>query len=102
MMALRNTIWMKCLSLPRSTMHDPLSLFASKRVIWLARAESALPRGKAGGGRGAERGSDDEETTATGGDADALTSYLREPTPDVVLVIDSARYKFEGEDKARK
>src|SRR5271169_6753896 len=26
-----------------------LSLFASKRVIWLARAEAALPRGKAGG-----------------------------------------------------
>jgi DNA polymerase-3 subunit delta len=73
-----------------------LSLFASKRVIWLARAEAALPRGKAVVGRATE---DDESTT--GGDADALTAYLREPTPDVVVVVDSARFEFEGEDKAR-
>jgi DNA polymerase III subunit delta len=71
-----------------------LSLFASKRVIWLARAEAALPRGKAVVGR-----EDDESTTS--GDADALTAYLREPTPDVVVVVDSARFEFEGEDKAR-
>jgi DNA polymerase-3 subunit delta len=72
-----------------------LSLFASKRVIWLARAESALPRGKAGA-----RGAGDEEE-ASGADTDSLTSYLSHPTPDVVLVVDSARYEFEGEDKAR-
>jgi DNA polymerase-3 subunit delta len=73
-----------------------LSLFASKRVIWLARAEAALPRGKAVASK-----SDDDDESATGGDADALTSYLREPTPDVVLVVDSSRFEFDGEDKAR-
>jgi DNA polymerase III subunit delta len=73
-----------------------LSLFASKRVIWLARAEAVLPRGKVS----SNKGDDDDE--ATGGDADALTSYLREPTPDVVVVVDSARYEFDGEDKARQ
>src|SRR5580693_7612905 len=62
-----------------------LSLFASKRVIWLARAEAALPRGKTV--------SEDEGSSV--GDADALTSYLREPTPDVVLVVDSARFEFD-------
>ncbi len=73
-----------------------LSLFASKRVIWLARAEAALPRGKAVAGR-----SESEEEGTAAGDADVLTSYLREPIPDVVLVVDSARFEFEGEDKAR-
>ena len=64
-----------------------LSLFASRRVIWLAGAEAAVPRGRA---------EDDVETGQTD-----LAAYLREPTPDVTLVIDCARYEFEGEDKAR-
>lgn len=66
-----------------------LSLFASRRVIWLAGAEAAVPRGRASDG--------DEEENPQGG----LAAYLREPTPDVVLVLDCARYEFEGEDKAR-
>jgi DNA polymerase-3 subunit delta len=74
-----------------------LSLFASKRVIWLARAEAALPRGKAVGGRAG----DDDEEGSPAGDTDALTSYLRGPSPDVVLVVDSSRFEFDGEDKAR-
>jgi DNA polymerase-3 subunit delta len=69
-----------------------LSLFAPKRIIWLGRAEAALPRGRA-----AE--ADDEPEGS--GDAEALASYLEEPTPGVVLVIDAARYEFDGEDKAR-
>jgi len=77
-----------------------LSLFATKRVIWLARAEAALPRGKAVG-RGSAP-SDDDDESATGGDTAALTAYLREPTPDVVLVVDSSRFEFDGEDKARQ
>ena len=64
-----------------------LSLFASRRVIWLAAAEAAVPRG---------RTEDDVETGQT-----ALSEYLREPTPDVTLVIDCSRYEFEGEDKPR-
>src|SRR5689334_1501500 len=66
-----------------------LSLFASRRVIWLAGAEAAVPRGRAS--------DSDEEENPQGG----LAAYLREPTPDVILVFDCARYEFEGEDKAR-
>jgi DNA polymerase III subunit delta len=68
-----------------------LSLFASRRVIWIAGAEAAVPRGRA-----SESGSEEEENPQSG-----LAAYLREPTPDVVLVLDCARYEFEGEDKAR-
>jgi len=66
-----------------------LSLFASRRVIWLAAAEAAVPR--------AARASGDDEPAGQ----EALAAYLREPTPGVVLVIDCSRYEFDGEDKAR-
>jgi len=66
-----------------------LSLFASRRVIWLAAAEAAVPR--------VARASGDDEPAGQ----NALTAYLREPTPGVVLVIDCSRYEFDGEDKAR-
>ena len=68
-----------------------LSLFASRRVIWLASAEAALPRGKAAadGDSGSE------------GDAAELAAYLQAPTPETVLVIEASRYDFEGEDKSR-
>jgi DNA polymerase-3 subunit delta len=68
-----------------------LSLFASHRLIWLGAAEAAVPRGRAGG---------DSAEDADPGQA-GLAAYLREPTPDVTLVIDCSRYEFEGEDKAR-
>jgi DNA polymerase III subunit delta len=60
-----------------------MSLFASRRLIWIASAESALPRGDA-----------DAET------AD-LAAYLREPAPGAVLVVECSRYDFEGEDKPK-
>jgi DNA polymerase-3 subunit delta len=69
-----------------------LSLFATRRLIWLARAESALPRGKT---------VEAEEEGNAGGNAAALASYLRQPTPDTVVVFDCARFEFDGEDKAR-
>jgi len=53
-----------------------LSLFASRRVIWLAAAEAAVPR--------TARSGDDEAEDGQAG----LAAYLREPTPDVTLVID--------------
>ena len=71
-----------------------LSLFASNRVIWVSGAESVLPRGRAA----AE--ADDEEATPKS-DAGALARYVKNPTPGVVIVFDSSRYEFEGEDKAR-
>jgi DNA polymerase-3 subunit delta len=75
-----------------------LSLFASRRVIWLGSAEAALPRGRAAAS--AVTSGDDEEAP-TGGDAADLAAYLREPTPDTVLVIEASRYDFEGEDKPK-
>jgi len=68
-----------------------LSLFAPRRVIWLASAESALPRGRAI--------QSDEESSSD--DASALSAYLTDPSPDTVIVLDAARYDFDGEDRAK-
>ncbi len=60
-----------------------LSLFAAQRVVWLASAEAALPRGDAG-------------------DPPAeLAQYVAEPTPGTVVVVEASRYDFEGEDKSK-
>jgi len=72
-----------------------LSLFAPRRIVWLARPEAALPRGRA-----VEETEGDSEDRGDSG-AGALASYLKEPTPGTVLVIDCSRFDFEGEDKAR-
>jgi len=70
-----------------------LSLFATNRVVWLDRAEAVLPRGKAAAS---------EEDAETGsGDEDALKSYLKSPTPGVIVILDCSRYDFDGEDKAK-
>jgi DNA polymerase-3 subunit delta len=62
-----------------------LSLFAAERVLWAGSAEAAIPR------------ENSSETSA----AEALASYLLDPVPGVVVVFDSSRYDFEGDDKAR-
>ncbi len=62
------------------------SLFASERVIWLGRAEAVLPKGA--------------KTGDVPGIAE-LTAYLADPPPGTVLVVDCARYGFEGDDKAK-
>ena len=72
-----------------------LSLFASKRVIWVSRAEAALPRGRAAAAE------EDEEGKAASGDAQPLADYLKDPTPGVVLVFDSSRFEFDGDDKSK-
>jgi DNA polymerase-3 subunit delta len=72
------------------------SLFAPKRLIWVSRAEAALPKGKA-----VTMESDEDDRKAGSGDAGILADYLRDPTPDVVLVFDSSRFEFDGDDKAR-
>jgi DNA polymerase-3 subunit delta len=69
-----------------------LSLFASRRVIWLASAEAVLPRGRAAAA---------DDDAAHEGDAAELSAYLREPTPGTVLVVESSRYDFDGEDKSK-
>jgi DNA polymerase-3 subunit delta len=71
------------------------SLFAPRRVLVISSAEAALPRTRAA----AEE--TEEESGAHKGGAAALASYLANPTPDVVLVFEAARYSFEGEDKRK-
>jgi DNA polymerase-3 subunit delta len=74
-----------------------LSLFANERLIWVTGGEGALPRGRASA-------SEDEEAGAGGkdGSAASLAAYVKDPSPGVVLVFDSSRFDFEGEDKARQ
>jgi DNA polymerase-3 subunit delta len=72
-----------------------LSLFAPRRLIWVGGAEAALPRGRV-----AAAESDDEESGSRT-DPGALAAYVRDPAPNVVVVFDSSRYEFEGEDRAR-
>lgn len=59
------------------------SLFASTRVLWVSSAESALPRGDA---------TEPPES---------LVRFLKDPAPDVTLVLQCSRYGFDGEDKAK-
>src|SRR6185312_10280671 len=70
-----------------------LSLFASRRVIWIGSAETVLPRGRAAAAESDEGGD--------AGETNQLAAYLREPTPGTVVVLESSRYGFEGEDKAK-
>jgi DNA polymerase-3 subunit delta len=70
-----------------------LSLFASRRVIWIGSVEAILPRGRAASSESDEGGE--------AGDAGQLGAYLSEPTPGTVVVLESSRYGFEGEDKAK-
>jgi DNA polymerase III subunit delta len=71
-----------------------LSLFASRRVIWIGSAETVLPRGRAAASADSDDGGDAGETNQ-------LAAYLREPTPGTVVVLESSRCGFEGEDKAK-
>lgn len=70
-----------------------LSLFAASRVILVANAEAALPRQKSE--------EEDDESAATGGGADELAAYLKDPSPGVTLLLQAARFTFEGEEKKK-
>jgi DNA polymerase-3 subunit delta len=69
------------------------SLFTARRVLVISSAEAALPRVKAAGSV--------EETAPKRGSGEALARYLKNPTPGVVLVFESSRYDFQGEDKKK-
>jgi DNA polymerase III subunit delta len=64
-----------------------LSLFAPNRVIWISGAEAVLPRGRAN--------LDDIPG------AEELAAYVKDPTPGTVLVFESSRYDFDGEDRTK-
>jgi DNA polymerase-3 subunit delta len=63
-----------------------MSLFVTRRLIWISSAESVLPRGKAI--------SDDPESGHTAG----LNAYAKRPSPDVVVVFECSRYDFDNND----
>lgn len=71
-----------------------MSLFAGRRLIWISGIEAALPRAR-GGDAATESDSRDSSAAA------ALNAYLADPNPGVVLVLDSRRIDFGGEDKAK-
>jgi DNA polymerase-3 subunit delta len=73
-----------------------LSLFATRRVLWVAAAEAALPRRLASA---AEQ--DGEEGAAARGGPATLAGYVQHPAPGTVVVLECSRWEFEGEDAAR-
>jgi DNA polymerase-3 subunit delta len=73
-----------------------LSLFASERLIWVCNAEAVLPKGRAAA-------AEDEDGEGGGsGDSGPLNDYLKNPTPDVVMVFEASRFDFEGDDKRKQ
>lgn len=68
------------------------SLFAANRLVIVANAEAALPRGRTVAG--------EDEDGGTGPVA-ALVRYLKDPAPGVVLVFEATRYDFQGDDKKK-
>ncbi len=73
-----------------------MSLFAGSRLIWVSSAELALPRGRA-----AAAADEEDDATPKAGGADTLAAYCKDPTPGTVVVLDSHRWDFDGEDKAK-
>jgi DNA polymerase III subunit delta len=73
-----------------------MSLFASRRLLWIAGAELALPRGRAA----ASDDSEDDGAPAKGA-AGAVEEYVRDPAPATVVVFESSRFEFEGDDRAK-
>ena len=61
-----------------------MSLFVTRRLIWIASAEAALPKGKAL--------SDESGYTA------GLSAYAKRPSPDAVVVFECSRYDFDNND----
>jgi DNA polymerase III subunit delta len=66
------------------------SLFSTRRVFWISRAEAVLPKGRAAA-------NDDEDSGGTA----ALAAYLKDPSTDTVLVFDSSKFELDGDDKAK-
>ncbi len=62
-----------------------LSLFASERLIVASAAEAALPRVES------------EESPGTA----QLSAYMKSPTPGTVILFESTRFDWEGDDKKK-
>jgi DNA polymerase-3 subunit delta len=68
-----------------------LSLFAAERVILVSSAEAVLPRSRLS----------EEDAGDGGASAEDLVSYMKDPSPGVVVVFDCSRFEMEGEDKRK-
>lgn len=78
------------------------SLFSTRRVFWITRAEAVLPKGRAAVAAAAADDEDGDNSKGKGGGAaDALANYLKDPSTDTVLVFDSSKFEFDGDDKAK-
>jgi DNA polymerase-3 subunit delta len=77
-----------------------MSLFASRRLVWIAGAEAALPRTRASSST-ASTASTAEDDREAGDETSVLAAYVRAPTPGTVVVLEASRYGFDGEDKTR-
>lgn len=75
-----------------------MSLFATRRLLWVASAEAAVPKGRAAA---ASAGDGDDDGSPSKRATSVLADYIAHPTPDTVVVFECSRYDFEGEDKAR-
>lgn len=73
-----------------------MSLFASRRLVWIGGAEAALPRTRTSAAAGAS-----EDQGSAGDETSGLAAYLREPTPGTMVVVEASRYGFDGDDKAK-
>jgi DNA polymerase III subunit delta len=71
-----------------------LSLFAADRMIWVASAESALPRRLSNPSGG-------EDAQAKSGTEGLIAPYLKAPTPGTVIVFECSRFGYSGDDKAK-
>lgn len=72
-----------------------MSLFANRRLIWVASAELAVPRGRAAGAD-----SDDEDAPVKGSSA-AVDGYIKDPAPGTVIVFECSRFDFDGDDRTK-
>lgn len=64
-----------------------LSLFATRRVVWIGSAEAVVPRGNA----------PDAEAAA----AAIVAAYACNPAPDTIVIFDSSRLTFDNDDKTK-
>ena len=80
-----------------------MSLFASERLMYAVRAETAMPRTS----RAAAVSDDDEDDNSDSpsrsapGDESLLAAYVRDPTPGVTVVFEATRWDFDGDDKTK-
>ncbi len=90
--------------LSQSSLHEvvddarAMSLFTSRRLILATSAEAVLPRTSAS--RASDEGDDDEGPSPAASDS-ALASYIKDPTPGVLLLFEATRFDLEGEEKTK-